>query len=532
MVEKDSVGNLDRKLPMRAKLGYGTIGLGTIANTMLATWQTFFYTAFCGIDIGVAGLIVSVGTIVAAFTAPVWGYISDRMYSTGFGRRFGRRRATLLLTMPGQFIFMLLQFVPGLPVAVYAVANLLYWVFNGGYSTVQYVLPSEMSDNSSQRAQLVGVNQISTAIASIALATANTFLFVVWGDKNWTTYFNLALIYNIIMAIFTVIGIFTIEERPYDPTTDFSKVDSVAGEKVPLAKRIVLIVWNYISTFSVREFRNYLGMYLSEVMFRNVRGAILTYFLIFVLGLNSSQVSLQSGISFAVGIALVAFFMWLNTKIGSSKSYRVGAGEAIVVFLLMFGLAQIHEQIGQTATIVAWIVLALALNFGITGVVNATDFAYSFIPDVDEMLTGKRREGQFASVNSTIDNIFMAVEKIAITSILSMGGFVSGAESQPPQVISLLTNIFCFLPILFCLLGVFFTFRVNLNEKNRVMLAAEIARLRNGGSMADVDPATKALVEELTGFPYEKCWGNNRVVNFSARLKGSSEKIHQEASVH
>ena len=107
-----------------------------------------------------------------------------------------------------------------------------------------------------------------------------------------------------------------------------------------------------------------------------------------------------------------------------------------------------------------------------------------------------------------------------------MGGFVSGAESQPPQVISLLTNIFCFLPILFCLLGIFFTFRVNLNEKNRVMLAAEIARLRNGGSMADVDPATKALVEELTGFPYEKCWGNNRVVNFSARLKGSSEKIH------
>lgn len=513
---------LQEKLPLRAKLGFGTIGLSTIANTMLATWQTFFYTTFCGIDIAVAGLIVSVGTIVAAFTAPIWGYISDRMYSTKFGRKFGRRRATLLLTTPGQFIFFIIQFIPGLPVLGYGVANLLYWVFNGGFSTVQYVLPSEMSDNSSQRAQLVGVNQISTAIASIVLASLNTFLFVVWGDKNWQTYFNLALMYDIFMAVILVIGIFTIEERPYDPTTDFTEADSHTGAKVSLIKRIGLVLWNYISTFSVKEFRNYLGMYLSEVMFRAVRGAILTYFLVFVLGLTASQVSLQSGISFAIGIALVAFFMWLNTKIGSSKSYRVGAAEAIVVFLLMFVLAQVHEQIGQATTIIVWIILALALNFGITGVVNATDFAYSFIPDVDEILTGKRREGQYASVNSTIDNIFMAIEKIVITAVLSAGGFVSGAKVQSPEVISLLTNIFCFVPIAFCLLGIFFTFRVKLHEGNRIVLANEISRLRAGGSKADVDPEAKQLVEELTGFPYEKCWGNNRVVNFSYKLEEAS----------
>ena len=518
----NAAGQLSKKLPMRAKLGYGTIGLGTIANTMLATWQAFFYTTFCGIDISVAGFIVSIGTIVAAFTAPVWGYISDRMYSNAFGRKFGRRRATLLLTAPGQFVFLILQFVPGLPVWAYAASNLLYWIFNGGYSTVQYVLPSEMSDSSSQRAQLVGVNQISTAVASIALATLNTALFVVWGDKNWQSYFNLALIYDVFMLVIVIAGVFTIQERPYDPTTDFAEADSHDGEKVSLPKRIGLLLWNYVSTFAVKEFRNYLGMYLSEVMFRNVRGAILTYFLVFVLGLTSSQVSLQSGISFAVGIALVAFFMWLNSKIGSSKSYRVGAIEAIVVFLLMFGLAKVRNQIGQAATIVAWIVLALALNFGITGVVNATDFAYSFIPDVDEILTGKRREGQYASVNSTIDNIFMAIEKIVITQVLAWGGFVSGAESQPPQVVELLTNIFCFAPIFFCLLGIYFTHKVKLNEQNRLVLAAEINRLREGGSKANVEPETRRLVEELTGFSYEHCWGNNRVVNFSKKVEGES----------
>ena len=521
---KDAKEQLSAKLPLRAKLGYGTVGIGTIANTFLGLWQMFFFTTFGGIDIASAGMIVSVGTIVAAFMAPVWGYISDRLYSTALGRKFGRRRATLLLTVPVQVVFMQVQFIPGLPMWFYFLSNLLYWTANGGYSTVQYVMPSEMSDNSTQRAQLVGVNQIATAVASIALSTINTYLFLAWGESDWHVYFNMSLLYNVFFAIVIVIGLFTIQERPHDVTTDFSGADAHDGEKVPLLKRIPLVVWNYVSTFACREFRNYLGMYLSETMFRAVRGAILTYFLIFVLGLTSSQVSLQTGISFAVGIALVGFFMWLNAKIGSSRSYRVGAVEAIVVFLLMFVLAHVHEQIGQAATIVAWIVLALALNFGITGVVNATDFAYSFIPDVDEILTGKRREGQYASVNSTIDNIFMAIEKVVITAVLAAGGFVSGADVQPDGVVEMHTNLFIFVQIFFCLLGIFFTFRVKLDEEKRVVLQAEIERLRAGGSKADVDPETRALVEDLTGFPYEKCWGNNRVVNFSNKGTDDAQK--------
>lgn len=40
----------------------------------------------------------------------------------------------------------------------------------------------------------------------------------------------------------------------------------------------------------------------------------------------------------------------------------------------------------------------------------------------------------------------------------------------------------------------------------------------------DVDPETRALVEDLTGFPYEKCWGNNRVVNFSNKGTDDAQK--------
>ena len=520
-----SVSELKEKLPWKAKMGYGTIGLSTMGNVMFATWQMYFYTTFAGISLTAAGLIASIGTIIAAFIAPVWGYLSDRMYRTKLGRKVGRRRLTLLITIPGMFVFMVLQFIPGLPVWAYAVFNFLYWAVNGGFSTIQYVLPAEMTSNGGERAQLVGINQITVAVANILVSIVNTALFAVWGQDSWTIFFNMVLLWGGVAAVVLLVGVFTIQEHPYDEATDFSDADAnnAQEKKVPLLKRIPLIVWNYVSAFSVKEFRNYLGMYLSQVMFRSVRGAILTYFLVFALGLKASDVSISQGFSFAFGIVLVGFFMWLNSKIGGTKAYRVGAIEAIVVFLLMFVLAQTHNQIGAAGTVTVWIILSLALNFGITGVVNATDYAYSFIPDVDEILTGKRREGQYASINSTIDNIFKSIEAIAITSLLDAVGFVEGSKTQPESVTNALTYIFVFVPIAFCLLGLFFSYRIKLDDTTRVVLAAEIDRLRSGGSKADVTDETKKVVEDLTGWSYEHCWGNNRVINFSKELEREAE---------
>ena len=509
------------KLSLKAKIGYGGIGLSTIANTMLVTWQLYFYTTFAGLDVATAGAIIASADILAAFIAPVWGYISDRMYRTRLGRKVGRRRGTLLITIPTLFIFMVIQFWPGMPAWAYAVANFLYWTTNAGVTTIQYVLPSEMSSNSSQRSQLVGVNQITTAVSTITLSMLNTYLFSVWGER-WETYFSMALMYGIICIVLMLITVFTIQDRPYDETTDFSSADSDTGEeteKVSPFKRVALVVWNYVSTFSVREFRYYLVMYLSQILFRSVRGSFLTYFLMFSLSLNASSVSLSQGVNFAFGIAFVLLFMWVNNKVGAPRAYRYSTIEAIVVFLAIFGLVQVHEQIGTGATIMAWIVLQVLLNVGLTGVFNACDFFVSFIPDVDEVLTGKRREGQYASINSTIDNIFRSIETVTITTVLSIGGFVQGATTQPDTVANLITNIFVFVPIAFCILGIWSSFQLKLNDETHAVLQAEIKRLRDGGSKADVDPETKKVVEQLTGYKYEHCWGNNRVINFSKKVK-------------
>ncbi|MBT1172643.1 MFS transporter [Bifidobacterium sp. MA2] len=504
-------------LSWKAKLGYATFSLSYVMQTMIVTWQMFYFTTFLGVSMAVTAVLIATGKIVASVIGPVWGYISDRMYRNALGRRFGRRRSILIFAIPANFVFYLLLWIPNLPIPVYFFANLLYWAFFAGITTVQYGLPSEMTENPTQRAQLVGVNQIAGAIGGTFLSVLNVYLFTLWGKDNWESYFNMALLYGIIGTAVLMLGFLSIQERPFDESTNVSDADADAGPdgsgRVGAGRRLVSVVWNFLSVLKVREFRNYLGLYLSEEMFRTVRGTLNTYFVIFVLLLDPQTVSLATGVNLLFGIACVGFFMWVTARIGGPRAYRLGGVEVICVFLAMFALAMNAGNLPAGTRAVLYIGLGLFMNFGITGVVNATQYTYTFIPDVDEIITSKRREGQYAAINSTIDDIFSSAETIVIGLVLEATGFVEGAQSQPPQTVMALACLFSFVPIVICVVGIVFTYRLRLNRENHERLLAEIARLRSGGSMDDATPETRALVESLTGMPYEQCWGHNNVIN-------------------
>ena len=48
--------------------------------------------------------------------------------------------------------------------------------------------------------------------------------------------------------------------------------------------------------------------------------------------------------------------------------------------------------------------------------------------------------------------------------------------------------------------------KVFLNKETHSVLEAEISRLENGGSKADVTPEARKVCEELTGRKYEDLW--------------------------
>ncbi|WP_214375845.1 MFS transporter [Bifidobacterium colobi] len=501
------------KIPWSAKLGYSTFSLSYVMQTMIGTWQLFYFTTFLQIPVVATTALLAAGKIVASVIGPAWGYISDRMYSTALGRRFGRRRSVMIIAVPLNAACYVLMWVPGLPIWAYFTASLLYWVFLAGLSTIQYGLPSEMTDNPSQRAQLVGINQIAGAIGSTFLSLFNVYLFTIWGKDEWSPYFKMAMIYGVIGVGVLIIGFLTIRERPYDESTDVAQADAAPGRRSGLVKRLISIVWNFLSVIRVREFRNYLGLYLCEQCFRSIRGTINTYFVIFVLLLDPQTVSLATGVNTLFGIACVALFMWVTSKVGGPRAYRIGGFEVVLVFLSLFVLAWFSPQLSSHTKAIAFIVLGLFMNFGITGVVNATQYTYTFIPDVDEIITAKRREGQYASVNATIDDIFAAIETVAIGWVLDATGFIEGTQTQPASTVTAIAVMYCIAPIVLCLAGIMFTYRMRIDRDSHRVLLSEIDRLRAGGTMSDVTPEVRKAVESMTGMPYERCWGHNNIID-------------------
>ncbi|MEB3363166.1 MFS transporter [Lactobacillus sp. R2/2] len=170
--------------------------------------------------------------------------------------------------------------------------------------------------------------------------------------------------------------------------------------------------------------------------------------------------------------------MWLQAKTNGMFSYRVGAWGAIVVFIGIFMLAVLKPAHLN----MWWIIAMVALNFGITGVVNSSQYIFTFLPDVDEIVTAKRREGEYAGVNTTIDTILDSLFTLIIGIILQMTGFKAGTKVQAPTTVKALLILYCVVPIVLLLLGIAFSYICKLNVENHKIILQEIKRLRNGGA--------------------------------------------------
>jgi oligogalacturonide transporter len=92
---------------------------------------------------------------------------------------------------------------------------------------------------------------------------------------------------------------------------------------------------------------------------------------------------------------------------------------------------------------------------------------------------------------------------------LGQFGFLSGQATQPATAIHAIIGVFALGVMALALGGIYYTTQMKLDRENHAVLLQEIARIKAGGSMADVPVHARAVAEELTGWKYEQCWGNN-----------------------
>lgn len=500
-----------RQIKLHNYVCYGLADvIGSGAFTLVSAWLLFFLTTFCGLTPIEAGSLFAVARIVDVIMCPLMGYISDNFHKTRPGRRFGRRRFFLLLSIPLVSVYSLL-WVEGFNYWIYLLVYILFEVVYSMIIIPYDTLSAEMTSDFSQRSKLTSARMYIAQLAGFAAAFLPGRLVACLGSDSADSFFYAGAIFTVAFMVVLFFVYFGTWERSLEEIEQNERnVDE--QEALPLTTRIYHIYYDFVSTLKIKTFRTHLGMYLGGSVAQDIFNSVFTYFVVFALMTSSVMASNLLGMINGLQFFGVGLATWLTLRYSPSRAFATQG----VMALLAFGLFAATWLSGSPSAAV------LYLAAGIAGLARGGIYAipwnnYTFVADVDEILTCNRREGIFAGFMSLLRKASQALSIFLVGAALQMSGFVSGQSSQPESAIHMILTIMIVLPVILTLWGIGAAFRFKVNSRTHAILNEEVARLKRGESKATVSAENKAVIESLTGLPYEQCWGENLVGHVNRR---------------
>ncbi len=492
---------MSHPISMKHTLSYGSANLlGSGALAIAGAWLLYFYTTFCGLTVVEAATIFSVASILDAISNPVMGYLSDNFYNTRLGRRFGRRRFFILIGIPAVLLYPLM-WVEGFGfwyyLGMYALFELVYTSIMVPYET----LATEMTTDFAVRSKLTGSKAMFGKAANFLAAFIPAQLFLVYSKESATPFLLMGIIYALIMCGAMVALYLNSWERPAHEV-----VQERAGSLVQALKKLGA---DMLSTFHLKIFRKHLGMYLLGFGAEWLFASIFTYFIVFCMGQDKSVVGYLNSFSSVMQLISTMLFIGFCIKFGFARPYRIAllvVCGSVLAYTALFFLGWSRET-----TAIALFAVTAVFGLGTGGVYYIPWTVYTFLADVDEVLTGRRREGIYAGAMTFAGKITRSVIVFAMGWVLGEFGFLSGQAAQPESAVHAIIGVFTLGVIGLGLGGIYYTYQMKLDRKNHAVLLQEIARIKAGGRIADAPPEARAVAEELTGWKYEQCWGNNKL---------------------
>jgi len=244
----------------------------------------------------------------------------------------------------------------------------------------------------------------------------------------------------------------------------------------------------------------YLGGYISQ----DILNGVFAYFIAFALaGTVSTTSSITTVMAIAQLVSVIAT-IWLCLRIHPAPSYRI----AVALFGISVGGLLALYALGVTQITAFFMVVAVA-GLG-RGALNYIPWSvYNYMPDVDEIVTGRRREGAFAGVMTFVRKLMQSLAIFIVSQILDIAGLIPRSKVQPEPVLDAVLWIMGFGVPAVLVFGFVVSLRFRLNRETHAVLMQEIERFKTR-SETEPPPANRAVVEDLTGWRYEDLWGRSR----------------------
>jgi oligogalacturonide transporter len=276
-----------------------------------------------------------------------------------------------------------------------------------------------------------------------------------------------------------------------------------------LAQSLKRLFVELASTFRIRIFRQHLGMYLGGYIAQDMFNAVFTWYVVFVL-MQSAQIAsdLMGTMAILQFIAVMAMIP-LCIRIGPAPSYRL-----VVVLFAVSALSYAGLWYAGMSDSMSLLLLISALaGLGRGGINYVPWNIYTYIADVDEAVTGQRREGIFAGIMTLTRKASQAGAVMLVGIVLHLSGFISGKAVQSETVTHTILFILSAGTVCTLAVGFIISLRFKLNLHTHRILREETLKMRLADSIVpeQTTPQARATVEALTGMPYENLWGNNNI---------------------
>jgi len=459
------------KVPMGQKIAFG---FGMLANQMFPAILGIFMVVLVE-DLEFSGwmwsLVFLFPRIFDAITDPIMGFISDNTKS-----KWGRRRQYVLIggiLMGIAYIFMWqLYKVDGVQYNFwyFFLWSLVFYLGLTIFSVPYVAMGYEMSDDFHERTNIMAIAQF---IGQWAWVIAPLFWIIMY-DENWFPSADIAVrelaiwvaipcaICAMVPAIF-IKSNSTIEED-YEPLNSAN-----------IGNSLVKIYESFVAAFKIKEFRKLCGAtFLIFNAFNTV--AALTFFVIVYKLFNGDAGASGIWVSMfgclgAIGTTFIVIpaVAWMSKKLGKKKAFMVSQSISLVGYIMLYFLFIPGKP---------WMyIIALPFfSFGIGSLFTIMMSMTADVIDVDELNTGKRREGIFGAIYWWMVKVGYGIAGALSGVIITIVGFNPDlATTDQHAAVDSLHAFFCFFPMIGTILAMLIMRNYNITEERALEIRSQLA---------------------------------------------------------
>lgn len=483
------------------------------AGYVVSLYFMGFLTDVVNLDMKLAGLVTTIAVVWDAITDPVMGVFTDRTRS-----KYGKHRRYILWGMPLLCIsFALMWNAYGFdgrerPMQAFIYYTVVYMLYKTAYTIIDIphvaMLP-ELAPDYDLRVQYNSVGYIFNSFGMFPSFFLVTGVLMAFGFSTPSSGSQKPmLISGIILAVIYGICLFnTFKKTREKPSLDL-KLDKFDFK---------FLLNEYVYVFKNKAFREYFFMSLCYNIATFFYSTTLLYYIKYIAKLPSMY-ALFTTIAGAFEAASFPLNYALTMKFGKKKCGSIVTPLMIAGFAFCLLMNPRSGNEGSFIWVVILMLTGICYPFGKSGLGYVAVNILPDVTDVDELITGRRREGVIGTFNTFIKKTVSGVMSSVVMFILGGFGLAYGDQvteweaAHPGQLFqqtdkAILGVRICiaFVPIAFTLVSLLLLQRFKMNKSEHTIIRAAIATKHKYGSVTLSDEEIK-LMENISGQKFEDTW--------------------------